>query len=88
MMIPFALTFQDGSFIFIGIVVVTIIILAFGLYSRRGSGISQEPYGDIDHSSGPESPSGFTGVTEDVRDWDRGTSGHHRKSRHASDENE
>lgn len=85
-MAPFALTFAEGSFIFIGLVVVSIIVLALGLYSRRGSGISQHPYGDIDHDSGPESPSGFTDVTEDVRDWDRGTSGHHRQSRHPPDE--
>jgi hypothetical protein len=82
MMIPLALTFAEGSLIFVGLVVVTIIVLAFGLFSRRGSGISQHPYGDIDHSSGPESPSEFTDVTEDVRDWDRGTGGHHARSRH------
>jgi hypothetical protein len=88
MMTSFALTFQDGSFIFLGILVVSIVVLGFSLYSRRGSGISQQPYGDIDHSSGPESPSGFTDVTEDVRDWDRGTAGHHGHSRRPPPERE
>jgi hypothetical protein len=62
-----------------GVVLVTILLLAFGLYSRRGSGINRHPYGDIDHESSPESPSQFTDVTEDVRDWDRGTAGYHRE---------
>ena len=79
--VPFALTFAEGSFIFLGVVVIGFVLLAVGLYSRRGSGINQHPYGDIDHDSGPESPSQFTDLTEDVRDWDRGTGGHHRGPR-------
>jgi hypothetical protein len=81
----FALTFAEGSLIFLAVVLVTIVILALGLYSRRGSGINQHPYGDIDHSSGPETPSAFTDVSEDVRDWDRGTAGHHHQSRRPPD---
>ncbi len=78
---PFALTFAEGSLIFLGVVLVTIVILALGLYSRRGSGINQHPYGDIDHDSGPETPSAFTDLSEDVRDWGRGTAGHHGQAR-------
>lgn len=84
-MTPFALTFAEGSLIFLGVVLVTIVTLALGLYSRRGSGINQHPYGDVDHSSGPETPSAFTDATEDVRDWDRGTSGHHGPARRPPD---
>jgi hypothetical protein len=84
--IPFALTFVEGSLIFLGVVVITIGILALGLYSRRGSGINEHPYGDIDHSSGPETPSESTDVIEDVRDWSRGTAGHHHRSRNPPSE--
>ena len=84
-MTPLALTFAEGSLIFLGVVLVTIVILALGLYSRRGSGLSEQPSGDIDHSSGPEAPPGFTDTTEDVRDWDRGTAGHHGHARRPPD---
>jgi hypothetical protein len=68
-----ALTVAEGGLILLGVILITIVALGYGLYSRRGSGISRTPYGDIDHDSGPETPSEFTDTTEDIRDWERGT---------------
>lgn len=75
---PLALTFAEGSLIFGILLIVGFLVLAYGLYSRRGSGISQQPYGDIDHGSGPEMPSELASdATEEIRNLGRGTAGHH-----------
>jgi hypothetical protein len=77
-MIPVALTFAEGSLIFAGLLVIGVFVLAFTLYSRRGSGISRTPYADLDHASGPETPSAQThDATEEIRNMGRGTAGHH-----------
>lgn len=75
---PLALTFAEGSLIFGILLIVGFFVLAYSLYSRRGSGISQQPYGDIDHDSGPEMPSQLSAdATEEIRNLGRGTAGHH-----------
>ncbi len=73
--IPFALA--GGSLIFVAVVVVLFLAVAFGYYTRTGSGISQTPYRRADGP--PESPSELAhDATQDVRSWERGTAGHHR----------
>ena len=57
MTIPFVFALAGGSFIFLGVMIVGFFVFAFSYYTRRGSGINQHPYGDIDHNSGPERPS-------------------------------
>jgi hypothetical protein len=65
-----------GSLIFAGFLVVGFFVFAFSWYTRRGSGINQHPYGDIDHNSGPEAPSELAhDTTSDVMNWDHGVAG-------------
>jgi hypothetical protein len=73
-----ALALAGGSLIFAGFLVVGFFVFAFSWYTLKGSGINQHPYGDIDHDSGPETPSELAhDTTEDVRNWDRGVGGSH-----------
>jgi protein-disulfide isomerase len=75
-MIPFALA--GGSWIFIAVVVGLFFAVVYGYYTRRGSGINQTPYRRPDGP--PESPSELAhDTTQEVRDWARGTAGHHRR---------
>lgn len=76
--LPLALA--GGWFIFLGFVVVLFFVVAFGYYTRRGSAISQTPYR---RESGPsEAPSELAhDMTQHVRDWERGTEGHHMRHR-------
>jgi hypothetical protein len=80
--LPIAITLAGGSLIFAAFLVVFFFVLVFSFYTRKGSGISQRPYGDIDHSSGPEHPSELAhDITQEVSNWERGTEGH-RRQRH------
>ncbi len=78
--IPLAIAEFGGVVILLAFLVIGLLAISYGLYTRRGSMINQHPYGDIDHNSGPETPSQLThDVTQDIRNWDRGTAGHHRR---------
>jgi hypothetical protein len=78
-MVPLALALAGGTWIFVGVLVVGFFVVAFSYYTRTGSAINQHPYGDIDHDSGPESPSQLAhDITSDIRNWDRGVEGRHR----------
>ena len=46
----------DGAWIFAGFVVVWLIAIAFGYYTRRGSAINQRSYGDVDTRPAPRPP--------------------------------
>lgn len=66
-----------GSLIFVAVVVALFFAVAYGYYTRTGSGISQTPYRRPDGP--PESPSELAhDTTQDLRNWERGTAGHHR----------
>ena len=79
-MFGFAISFAGGSLIFLGFLLLGVLVLAYSYYTRSGSGINQHPYGDIDHQSGPEAPSELAhDVTQDVRNWDHGVAGRHRR---------
>lgn len=78
MTVPLALTVADGGLILVGLLVLGVVVVAFSLYTRRGSGISRHPYADLDHTSGPESPGEWAeDPSEEIRNMGRGTSGHH-----------
>lgn len=78
--VPFALA--GGSVIFIVVVVAVFFAVVFGYYTRRGSGISQTPYRRP--GGPPESPSELAhDTTQEVRNWERGTAGHHQRNRPA-----
>ena len=75
---PYALA--GGTWIFVAVVVALFFVVAFSYYTRTGSGISQTPYRRPD--APPEAPSELAhDITQDVRNWERGTEGHHRVRR-------
>jgi hypothetical protein len=61
-------------------VVVLLVAVIFGYYTRRGSGINQTPYR---RESGPmETPSELAhDMTQHVSEWERGTAGHYGRHR-------
>jgi Thioredoxin len=74
------LALAGGSLVFVIFVIVLLFAVVFGYYTRRGSGISQTPYRRADGP--PESPSELAhDTTQDVRNWERGTGGSHRRHR-------
>jgi protein-disulfide isomerase len=74
------LALAGGSLIFLIAVVVIILAIAFGYYTVRGSGISLTPYRRSDGP--PESPPEIAhDITQDVRNWERGTAGYHGRHR-------
>jgi hypothetical protein len=77
------LALAGGSLIFLIFVIVFFFAVVFGYYTRRGSGISQTPYRRGDGP--PESPSELShDLTQDVRNWERGTAGGHGRHRPAT----
>jgi protein-disulfide isomerase len=74
------LALAGGSLIFLIVVVAIVLAIAFGYYTVRGSGISLTPYRRSDGP--PESPPEIAhDITQDVRNWERGTAGHHGRHR-------
>jgi hypothetical protein len=73
--IPLALA--GGTWIFVAVVVALFFIVAYSYYTRTGSGISQTPYRRPDAPA--ESPSELAhDTTQTLRNWERGTEGHHQ----------
>jgi protein-disulfide isomerase len=74
------LALAGGWWIFVIFVIAFVFVIAFGYYTVRGSGISLTPYR---RSGGPpESPPELAhDITQDVRNWERGTAGHHGRHR-------
>ena len=73
---PFALA--GGWWIFLVFVIGFFFAVVFGYYTVRGSGINLRPYRRAGES--PESPPQVAhDITADVRNWQRGTDGHHRR---------
>jgi hypothetical protein len=79
---PLAMTgFAEGSLIFGCLLVLGGLVLAYSLFTRRGSGISRHPYGDLDHSSAAETQSEIEDdATDEIRNMGRGTAGHHGRA--------
>lgn len=73
---PFALA--GGWWIFLIFLLVALFAVIFGYYTVRGSGINLRPYRRAGEAS--ESPPQLAhDITSDVRNWERGTEGHHRR---------
>lgn len=73
--------FAEGSLIFGCLLVLGGLVLAYSLYTRRGSGISRHPYGDLDHSSSAETQSELEqDATDEIANMGRGTAGHHGRA--------
>ena len=47
----------QATLIFAAFLIIALVAFTFSWYTRGGSVVSQHPYGDIDHNSGPERPS-------------------------------
>ena len=78
---PFALA--GGWWIFLIFLFVGLFAVIFGYYTVRGSGINLRPYRRA--GGPPESPPQIGhDITTDVRNWERGTEGHHRRYRPAA----
>jgi protein-disulfide isomerase len=78
---PFALA--GGTWIFLGFVVVFLVAVIFGYYTVKGSGISLTPFRR--EGGPPEAPPEVAhDITQDVRNWERGTAGHHGRHRPAA----
>lgn len=75
------LTLAGGWWIFLIFVVVFFFAVVFGYYTVKGSGISLTPYRRADGP--PESPPEIAHdlLTQDVRNWQRGTEGHRGRHR-------
>lgn len=75
-----AITLAGGWWIFLIFLFVFLFAIIFGYYTVRGSGINLRPYR---RAGGPsESPPQISSdITSDVRNWERGTEGHHRRYR-------
>src|SRR5256714_6971751 len=73
---PFALA--GGWGIFLIILIVLLFAVIFGYSTVGGSGITLRPYRHAGEP--PESPPQIAhDITSDVRNWERGTDGHHRR---------
>ena len=71
----FGFEFADGSFIILGFALLYTLAVVHGLYSRRGSGISQRPYHHVYGGAPGAGRAGRLGGCPD-RDpdrWSRGT---------------
>ncbi|HZU61910.1 MAG TPA: thioredoxin domain-containing protein [Solirubrobacteraceae bacterium] len=78
---PFALA--GGWWIFLIFLFVFLFAIIFGYYTVTGSGINLRPYRRAGEP--PESPPNVAhDITSDVRNWQRGTEGHHRRYRPAA----
>lgn len=53
--------FANGSFIFVAVVVVIFFAVAFGFYTRRGSGIDEHPSDGLDGAPGAQGRSEVSG---------------------------
>lgn len=77
---PLPMALAGGSLIFVIVVVVIFFAIAFGYYTVRGSGVSLTPYRRA--GGPPESPPQVGhDITTNVRNWTRGTEGHHARHR-------
>ena len=74
------LALASGWLIFLIAVIVFFFAVVFGYYTVKGSGISLTPYRQ--KGGPPESPPEIAhDITQDVRNWERGTGGHHGRHR-------
>jgi hypothetical protein len=56
----------QGSYIFLGFLGVMFFAIAFGYFSRRGSGINQRPHDGRGGAEGAQGPSSISTTEDDV----------------------
>jgi Thioredoxin len=71
-----AFQLAGGAWIFLGVLVVGLLAVAFAYYSHTGSEISMRAHGD----RGDTDPTAFNDRSQEVRNWSRGTGGPHRRN--------
>jgi hypothetical protein len=77
-----AIALSGGTWIWMGVLIVGFFAVVIGWYTRKGSGINQHPYADLDHDSGPERPSELAhDTTQEIDNWTRGVGAHRRRRR-------
>jgi hypothetical protein len=68
---------RDGSLIFLAVLIIGFLGIAFGYFTRTGSGINPRPYGKIyggaPAANVPGEVSGHDPQVRPVREWSRGT---------------
>jgi hypothetical protein len=71
----FGIEFAGGALIFGAFIVLYTVAVVYGLYTRRGSGISQRPYHHVYGGAPGASRTGRLGGNPDreMRNWSRGT---------------
>jgi len=71
-----AFALAGGAWIFLGAVVLIVVGVIFGYYTRTGSGINERPYGKV-YGGAPGAKGGGSVSGRDdrvtMRDWSRGT---------------
>ncbi len=73
-LVPFTFAAVDGSMIFLGFIVFMVLVLAYGYYSKSGSGITQRP---TDSRGGSPGASGSSSISTTEPDADERTLGSH-----------
>ena len=71
-----AMTLAGGAWTFAAFMMIFLMACIYGLYTTRGSGIGQHPYGNIySNAPGAKGPSQLSGrdVGERPVNWSRGT---------------
>ena len=76
-----ALTLSGGWWIFAIFLVVFFLAIVFGYYTRRGSGINLRPWHPRGTSAEGSPPSLSHDISQDVRNWTRGTRAGRRRRR-------
>jgi DSBA-like thioredoxin domain len=67
-----------GAWIFLAAIVVVLVAVVWGYYSRTGSDISQTPYDGREGQEGAAAPSDLAhDHTQHAAEWGHGTAGHH-----------
>jgi hypothetical protein len=66
------LEIAGGAAIFAAFILIYLVAVTYGLYTRRGSGIDNHPYGNP-YDAASSSRGGYAGGREGIANWTRGT---------------
>jgi hypothetical protein len=66
------LEIADGAAIFAGFIIVYLLAVTYGLYTRRGSAIDEHPYGN-QYDAASSARSNLISGREGIANWTRGT---------------
>jgi hypothetical protein len=66
------LEIAGGAAIFAAFILIYLLAVTYGLYTRRGSGIDNHPYGNP-YDAASSSRGGYAAGREGIANWTRGT---------------